>query len=55
MHVFHTEGEPPNSGNNIFAISGCTQKSKPALVKSEAANTGVRDVTRIEGLYDADS
>lgn len=53
MHVFHTEGEPPSSGSNIFAISGWTQKSKPALVNSEAANTGVREVTRTAGLYDA--
>jgi hypothetical protein len=50
MQVFHIEGAPPKRGNNIFATSGCTQKSKVALVKRPAANSGPATASLIEGL-----
>ena len=37
MHVFQTEGAPPNSGKSIFATSGCTQKRSAALVNKASA------------------
>src|ERR1700754_2059777 len=46
MHVFQTDGAPPRSGKSIFAISGCTQNSRAALVKSASANRGTTEAAR---------
>jgi hypothetical protein len=42
MHVFHTAGVPPSTGNSIFAIIGSTEKSKAALTKIVTAKSSVR-------------
>ena len=39
MHVFHTVGVPPSSGNSIRAIIGCTQNNSSALVKIAVAKS----------------
>jgi hypothetical protein len=43
MQVFHTAGLPPRYGSNIFAMRGCTEKSKRALIKRAAEKR--RDAT----------
>jgi hypothetical protein len=42
--VFHTAGEPPNSGNTMRANIGCTRNNNVALTKIVAvkANTSRR-------------
>jgi hypothetical protein len=38
MHVFQTEGVPPNIGNIILPNIGSIQNIKPALTNKENAN-----------------
>jgi len=46
MHVFQTDGAPPSRGRSIFATSGCTQKSRAALVNKAKAKTGASTLVR---------
>jgi hypothetical protein len=39
MHVFHTAGVPPNSGNIILPTIGSTRNSSDALQNNVKANT----------------
>jgi len=45
MHVFHTAGVPPSSGNSIFATIGCTEKSNAALTNNVIPNNSVSEIS----------
>ena len=43
MQVFHTAGEPPSKGNNIFPNKGCRTNISDALINNVPANNIVND------------